>query len=90
MKVFPTKDSWVSLARKPIIPDNKELEKVFKNHDICLLHLPLPEKKTSHRSKSGNIGMILHTVTVALDLLISRRNETSLLCSYCFHSAGEP
>ncbi|CAF91966.1 unnamed protein product, partial [Tetraodon nigroviridis] len=55
MKVFPTKDNWVSLARKPIIPDNKELEKVFKHRDICLLNLPPPEKKASQRSRSGNI-----------------------------------
>lgn len=64
-KLFPTKDkSWVSLACKPMIPDNKELEKVFKPYkEICLLNLPPAEKKTSHWSKSGNIGMLLlHTV----------------------------
>lgn len=55
-KVFPTKDSWVSLARKPIIPDNKELEKVFKHRNLCLLNLPRAEKKVSQRSRSGNIG----------------------------------
>lgn len=47
-KVFPTKDSWVSLARNPIIPDSKELEKVFKHRDICLLNLPPPEKKRNN------------------------------------------
>lgn len=61
-KVFPTKDSWVSLAHKPIIPDNKELEKVFKHCNICLLNLPPPEKKASQRSRSGNIGTLPHTV----------------------------
>ncbi|XP_041818606.1 protein NO VEIN isoform X2 [Chelmon rostratus] len=55
-KVFPTKDnSWVSLARKPMIPDNKELEKIFKPHkQVCLLNLPPAEKKTARRSKTGN------------------------------------
>lgn len=52
-KVFPTKDSWVNLARNPIIPDNKELEKVFKHCNICLLNLPPPEKKI------GNNGTII-------------------------------
>lgn len=64
-KLFPTKDkSWVSLAGKPMIPDNKELEKMFKPHKtICLLNLPQAEKKTSNRSKGGNIGtLLLHTV----------------------------
>ncbi|XP_056911618.1 uncharacterized protein wu:fj29h11 isoform X2 [Takifugu flavidus] len=53
-KIFPTKDSWVTLARKPLIPDSKELEKVFKLCNICLLNLPPPEKKASQRNKSGN------------------------------------
>lgn len=59
-KVFPTKDSWVSLERQPIIPDSKELEKVFKHHNICLLSLPPPDKKAPPRSKSGNNGASLH------------------------------
>ncbi|XP_043924072.1 uncharacterized protein LOC122799218 [Protopterus annectens] len=38
--VFPTKDSrWVSLEKKPLISDNKHLEKIFKSHDLCLLQL---------------------------------------------------
>ncbi|KAM9306088.1 uncharacterized protein KZ484_000860, partial [Pholidichthys leucotaenia] len=46
MKVFPTKDSWVSLSRKPMIGDSRELEKIFKPHQqVCLLNLP-PAKKT--------------------------------------------
>lgn len=64
-RVFPTKDnSWVSLARKPMIADNKELEKVFKPHkQICLLNLPPAGKKTVPRSKSGNLGtLLLHFV----------------------------
>ncbi|XP_070708112.1 uncharacterized protein [Pempheris klunzingeri] len=58
MRVFPTKDNkWISLARKPMIADNKELEKVFKPHEhICLLNLPPAEKKTAPRSKTGNLG----------------------------------
>lgn len=60
-KVFPTKDNtWVSLARKPIDPDNKELEKVFKNRkEICLLNLPPAERKSAHRSNNGNYGTVL-------------------------------
>ncbi|XP_043958453.1 protein NO VEIN isoform X2 [Gambusia affinis] len=54
MKVFPTKDSWVSLSRQPMIGDDKELEKIFKPHkEVCLLHLPPPEKKSVPRSKTG-------------------------------------
>ncbi|KAM3591779.1 uncharacterized protein V6R79_007248 [Siganus canaliculatus] len=55
-RVFPTKDNtWVSLAQKPMIPDSKELEKVFKQRkEICLLNLPAPEKKPAHKSKSGS------------------------------------
>nr|XP_046232573.1 protein NO VEIN isoform X2 [Scatophagus argus] len=56
-KVFPTKDNtWVSLARKPMIPDNKELEKVFRHHkQVCLLNLPAAEKKAARKSKTGNL-----------------------------------
>lgn len=55
-KVFPTKDSWVSLKRKPMIGDDKELEKIFKPHkEVCLLYLPPPEKKTVPRSKTGTL-----------------------------------
>ncbi|TKS90196.1 hypothetical protein D9C73_024327 [Collichthys lucidus] len=56
-RVFPTKDNcWVSLARKPMIADNKDLEKIFKPHkQVCLLNLPPAEKKTLCRSKTGNI-----------------------------------
>ncbi|KAM9410935.1 uncharacterized protein ACWYII_025836 isoform 8-T9 [Salvelinus alpinus] len=54
-RVFPTKDnSWVTLAHKPMIPDSKELEKIFKAHkQVCLLNLPLPEKKPAPRTKTG-------------------------------------
>ncbi|XP_054913525.1 uncharacterized protein wu:fj29h11 [Poeciliopsis prolifica] len=53
-KVFPTKDSWVSLNRQPMISDDKELEKIFKHHKmVCLLHLPPPEKKSVPRTKTG-------------------------------------
>lgn len=59
-KVFPTKDNkWVGLAHKPMIPDRRELEKVFKHHkEICLLHLPPAERKPARKSKTGNFGRI--------------------------------
>ncbi|XP_070783607.1 uncharacterized protein [Enoplosus armatus] len=49
--VFPTKDNtWVGLARKPMIADSKELEKIFKSHkQVCLLNLPPAEKRTAPR-----------------------------------------
>uniref|UniRef100_A0A3Q3K307 HTH OST-type domain-containing protein n=1 Tax=Monopterus albus TaxID=43700 RepID=A0A3Q3K307_MONAL len=55
-RVFPTKDNtWVSLARKPMISDSKELDKIFKPHkQVCLLNLPPAEKKTVPKSKAGN------------------------------------
>ncbi|XP_047232938.1 protein NO VEIN isoform X2 [Girardinichthys multiradiatus] len=53
-KVFPTKDNWVRLTSKPMIGDDKELEKIFKPHkEVCLLYLPPPEKKTVSKSKTG-------------------------------------
>ncbi|XP_029978405.1 protein NO VEIN isoform X2 [Sphaeramia orbicularis] len=54
-RVFPTKDNnWVTLARKPMIADSKELEKIFKTHkEVCLLDLPSAEKKTAPRTKTG-------------------------------------
>ncbi|XP_026170473.1 protein NO VEIN isoform X2 [Mastacembelus armatus] len=57
-RVFPTKDNnWVSLAHKPMIADNKELEKIFKPHkQVCLLNLPPAEKKTVPRSKTWQSG----------------------------------
>lgn len=60
-RVFPTKENtWVSLARKPMIADSKELEKIFKPHKhICLLHLPPAEKKNTTRNKQGSGGMLL-------------------------------
>lgn len=59
-KVFPTKDNkWVSLARKPMIPDRKELEKVFKHHkELCLLYLPPAERKSAHKFKTGKTGKL--------------------------------
>ncbi|XP_034425939.1 protein NO VEIN isoform X1 [Hippoglossus hippoglossus] len=54
-RVFPTKDNtWVSLARKPMIADNKELEKIFKPYDqVCLLNLPPAEKRAAPRNYTG-------------------------------------
>ncbi|XP_041829730.1 protein NO VEIN isoform X2 [Melanotaenia boesemani] len=53
-RVFPSKDNcWVSLARKPMIADDKELEKIFKPHkQVCLLNLPPAEKKNTPRNKT--------------------------------------
>ncbi|XP_060717612.1 uncharacterized protein wu:fj29h11 [Tachysurus vachellii] len=53
MKVFPTKtQGWVTLARKPMIADNPNLEKIFKSHkEICLLNLPSAQKKAALRHK---------------------------------------
>lgn len=69
-KVFPTKNNkWVSLAHKPMFPDNKELEKVFKHRkEICLLSLPSAEKKPSHKGKTGNVGR--HRQKIVLILYI--------------------
>ncbi|XP_014346046.2 uncharacterized protein LOC102363940 [Latimeria chalumnae] len=57
-QVFPSKDNcWVSLEKHPLIPDNKQLEKVFKPHcQLCLLILPPAElrgQKVTQPSKSG-------------------------------------
>uniref|UniRef100_H2MER9 Wu:fj29h11 n=1 Tax=Oryzias latipes TaxID=8090 RepID=H2MER9_ORYLA len=53
-RVFLTKEnSWVSLAREPLISDRKELEKIFRAEpSLCLLHLPPAEKKVVSRSKT--------------------------------------
>ncbi|XP_066560829.1 uncharacterized protein LOC136750017 isoform X2 [Amia ocellicauda] len=54
-KVFPTKDNcWVTLARRPLIPDNKILEKVFKPYSkVCLLNLPSADLKLAPQAKTG-------------------------------------
>lgn len=70
-RVFPTKDnSWVSLARKPMIADSRELEKVFKAHkQVCLLNLPPAERKAAPRSKAGNFGtLLLRLITPAAQI----------------------
>ncbi|XP_061564141.1 uncharacterized protein wu:fj29h11 isoform X2 [Cololabis saira] len=55
IRVFPTKDNcWVSLARKPMISDDREVEKIFRQHkQVCLLNLPPAEKKSAPRGKTG-------------------------------------
>lgn len=71
-RVFPTKDnSWVSLARKPMIADSRELEKIFKTHkQVCLLNLPPAEKKAAPRSKAGNFGtLLLYFFKISLHLV---------------------
>ncbi|KAM6897522.1 uncharacterized protein FYW49_018807 [Xenentodon cancila] len=57
-RVFPTKSNcWVSLARKPMISDNKEVENIFKSHkQMCLLNLPPANKRNVPRSKTGHKG----------------------------------
>ncbi|XP_043085921.1 protein NO VEIN [Puntigrus tetrazona] len=52
-RVFPTKTSaWVSLARKPMIADSANLEKIFKSHrSVCLLNLPSAAKRTANKSR---------------------------------------
>ncbi|KAJ7984929.1 hypothetical protein DPEC_G00359850 [Dallia pectoralis] len=54
-RVFPTKDnSWVTLSRRPMVPNNKELEKIFKAHkQVCLLNLPPAEKRPAPKAKMG-------------------------------------
>ncbi|XP_026207843.1 uncharacterized protein wu:fj29h11 isoform X2 [Anabas testudineus] len=86
-RVFPTKDNnWVSLARKPMIADNRELEKIFKPHkQVCLLNLPPAEKKAAYRSKTGTFG---HTVRGEQTNTVSTFNEKDRLlfldiCGIC-------
>ncbi|KAM4623633.1 uncharacterized protein ACJ7VT_004679 [Polymixia lowei] len=54
-RVFPTKDnSWVTLARRPMIADSRELEKIFKTRsEVCLLNMPPADKKTATKVKAG-------------------------------------
>ncbi|XP_055006163.1 uncharacterized protein wu:fj29h11 isoform X2 [Boleophthalmus pectinirostris] len=58
LRVFPTKDNtWVSLSRRPMLSDSRELEKVFKAHkELCLLNLPPAEKNTAKKTKSSRPG----------------------------------
>jgi len=55
-RVFPTKDkSWVTLARRPMIADDKALEKIFRPHPrVCLLNLPPADKKHTQARKQGD------------------------------------
>uniref|UniRef100_A0A672LXB6 Uncharacterized LOC107595630 n=1 Tax=Sinocyclocheilus grahami TaxID=75366 RepID=A0A672LXB6_SINGR len=52
-RVFPTKTSgWVTLARKPMIADSANLEKIFKSHSsVCLLNLPSAAKRAANKSR---------------------------------------
>ncbi|XP_076856187.1 uncharacterized protein LOC143510575 isoform X2 [Brachyhypopomus gauderio] len=54
-KVFPTKTlGWVTLARKPMVADSPNLEKIFKSHsEVCLLSLPPAQKKDVSRFKQS-------------------------------------
>ncbi|XP_051530357.1 uncharacterized protein LOC127427065 isoform X2 [Myxocyprinus asiaticus] len=52
-RVFPTKTNvWVTLARKPMIADSANLEKIFKLHSaVCLLNLPSAVKRAANKSR---------------------------------------
>ncbi|XP_072312808.1 uncharacterized protein [Eucyclogobius newberryi] len=58
LRVFPTKDNmWVSMSRRPMVSDSRELEKVFKAHkEVCLLNLPPAEKTTAKKGKTSRPG----------------------------------
>ncbi|XP_033840308.1 uncharacterized protein wu:fj29h11 [Periophthalmus magnuspinnatus] len=58
LRVFPTKDNtWVTLSRRPMVSDSRELEKVFKAHkELCLLNLPPAEKNTAKKTWSSRPG----------------------------------
>ena len=67
-RVFPTKDkNWVTLARRPMVADDRELEKIFRARPgVCLLNLPPPDKKhgAGARGKAGdNRGTYLPRVS---------------------------
>ncbi|XP_035259283.1 protein NO VEIN isoform X1 [Anguilla anguilla] len=51
-KVFPTMDNrWVTLSLRPLIPDDKNLENIFKPYrEVCLLNLPKAAKGPLHKS----------------------------------------
>lgn len=73
-RVFPTKENnWVSLACKPMIADNRELEKIFKPHKkVCLLHLPPAEKKAAPRGgRIGDSGTCCYVFPVVIGRIIS-------------------
>ncbi|RXM31499.1 hypothetical protein EOD39_1724 [Acipenser ruthenus] len=55
-KVFPSKDNcWVTLARQPLIPDNKTVERFFKSYSqVCLLNLPAAELKPIFKAKTSS------------------------------------
>ncbi|XP_029102419.1 uncharacterized protein LOC108939853 isoform X1 [Scleropages formosus] len=56
-KVFPTKrNGWVKLAQGPLIPDIKNLEKVFESHEqVCLLNLPAADKKPLSKTSASQV-----------------------------------
>ena len=80
-RVFPTKDnSWVSLARKPMIGDDKELEKIFKpDKQVCLLNLPPAEKRTAPRSKAGTL-LLLNCVAYVRKSFKRENEESQCRC----------
>ncbi|XP_028845943.1 uncharacterized protein LOC114796163 isoform X2 [Denticeps clupeoides] len=54
-RVFPTKhNGWVTLERRPLIPDNKSYEKIFQTcRDLCLLNLPPAQTNQGRNPSQG-------------------------------------
>lgn len=68
-RVFPTKTSgWVTLARKPMITDSANLEKIFKSRSLVyLLNLPSAAKRAANKSRhEGNVCAMTFTIILAL------------------------
>ncbi|KAJ0016243.1 hypothetical protein NQD34_014533 [Periophthalmus magnuspinnatus] len=82
LRVFPTKDNtWVTLSRRPMVSDSRELEKVFKAHkELCLLNLPPAEKNTAKKTWSSRPGT---QVVRALSGLRFREEDRSLFLHIC-------
>ncbi|KAJ8363761.1 hypothetical protein SKAU_G00125920 [Synaphobranchus kaupii] len=81
-KLFSTKDTrWVTLSQRPLIPDDKNLEKFFRLHsEICLLNLPQADKRPFLRNKSGfNQG----TMTMSDKQVAFNESDRDLFLKIC-------
>uniref|UniRef100_A0AAY4BVZ5 HTH OST-type domain-containing protein n=1 Tax=Denticeps clupeoides TaxID=299321 RepID=A0AAY4BVZ5_9TELE len=60
-RVFPTKhNGWVTLERRPLIPDNKSYEKIFQTcRDLCLLNLPPAQTNQGKAFREEDRGLFL-------------------------------
>ncbi len=69
-RVFPTKTSgWVTLARKPMIADSANLEKIFKSHgSVCLLNLPSAAKRAASKARHEGNVCAMHSYIVIVIL----------------------